>query len=65
MLHDVTVADPALDSAEIEALLREVYVGEGFTDAAVARALFAASAVFERGRVLVARDRASGAISGW
>jgi GNAT superfamily N-acetyltransferase len=64
MLHDVTVADPGLDSAEIEALLRDVYVGEGFTDAAAAGALFAAPAVLERGRVLVARDRASGALSG-
>jgi ribosomal protein S18 acetylase RimI-like enzyme len=64
MLHDVTVADPARDSAGIEALLRDVYVGEGFTEPAAASALFTAAAVFERGRVLVAREPSSGVLSG-
>jgi GNAT superfamily N-acetyltransferase len=64
MLRDVSSADPARDSDEIEALLREVYVGGGFTHEAQARTLFSASAIFERGRVLVSRDQETKCLAG-
>jgi len=51
----VATANPEEDSRDIESLLREVYVDGGFTEAAVAESAFAASAIFNRGRVLAAR----------
>jgi GNAT superfamily N-acetyltransferase len=64
MVIDVSPAEPARDAHEIEALLQAVYVQGGFTDPDRAKALFVASAVFERGRVLVARDREAKRLAG-
>ena len=61
---DVAIASAESDSREIEWLLRKVYVDGGFTDPRVAESLFAASEVFRRGDVLVARDRETNALAG-
>jgi len=60
----VDLANAAVDSKSIEALLQRVYVDGGFTDPALASSLFLAAAVFGRGSVLVARDPESSAITG-
>ena len=52
----VATANADEDSHDVELLLQKVYVDGGFTEAAVAESAFAASAVFNRGCVLVARD---------
>ena len=52
----VYTANPEDDSSDIESLLREVYVDGGFTESGVGDSMFAATAVFRRGRVLIARD---------
>ena len=52
----VFTANPEEDSREIELLLREVYVGGGFTEAIVADFMFAAASVIGRGHVMIARD---------
>jgi ribosomal protein S18 acetylase RimI-like enzyme len=52
----VITAIPEVDSSDIESLLRQVYVDGGFTESAIADSMFAATAVFSRGRVLIARD---------
>ena len=54
---EIGLGDPARDSAAIEVLLREAYVSEGFTDPERAETLFVAPAIFERGRLLVARHQ--------
>ncbi len=64
MIFDIVLGDPARDSLEIEALLREVYVAGGFTDPDRAESLFLAPAIFARGRVLVSRDRATQRLMG-
>lgn len=61
---DVAIASAENDSREVESLLRKVYVDGGFTDPQVAESLFAASEVFRRGDVLVARDRETNALAG-
>jgi GNAT superfamily N-acetyltransferase len=48
---------------DLEELLKEVYVGGGFTEPSVAEALFCAAEVRARGEVLVARDH-DGALLG-
>jgi|KBSMisStandDraft_5_1062788.scaffolds.fasta_scaffold101066_3 ribosomal protein S18 acetylase RimI-like enzyme len=60
----VTSANEAEDAREMESLLREVYVDGGFTDSGVADSMFAATAVFNRGVVLVARDPESKKLAG-
>jgi GNAT superfamily N-acetyltransferase len=60
----VSTANIEEDSRDVESLLHEVYVGGGFTDASVAPSVFAAPAVFGRGRVLVARDTESRTLGG-
>ena len=52
----VITANPEGDSSDIESLLREVYVDGGFTESGAADSMFAATAVFDRGHVLLARD---------
>jgi ribosomal protein S18 acetylase RimI-like enzyme len=52
----VITAIPGEDSADIESLLREVYVHGGFTESLAADSMFAGAAVFNRGHVLIARD---------
>jgi ribosomal protein S18 acetylase RimI-like enzyme len=64
MQFRVATANAGEDSREIESLLREVYVGGGFTDATAAGSMFAASAVLDRGRVFVARDEESNTLAG-
>src|SRR5262252_5950077 len=56
MSIQVITAIPGEDSADIESLLREVYVHGGFTESVTGDSMFAASAVFNRGHVLIARD---------
>jgi ribosomal protein S18 acetylase RimI-like enzyme len=50
---------PASDG-EVEALLERIYVGEGFTDADVARTALRGEAVRSRGELLVARSGEGG-----
>lgn len=64
MQFRVAAANPGGDSRDIESLLREVYVGGGFTEAAAAESAFEAAAVFSRGRVLVARDLETNKLAG-
>jgi ribosomal protein S18 acetylase RimI-like enzyme len=52
------------DARDIEALLREVYVVGGFTESTVADSAFAATAVFNRGQLLVARDTETQKLAG-
>jgi ribosomal protein S18 acetylase RimI-like enzyme len=56
MQFRVVTANADEDACDIESLLREVYVDGGFTESAVADSTFAATAVFSRGKVIVARD---------
>jgi ribosomal protein S18 acetylase RimI-like enzyme len=56
MQFRVVTANADEDACDIESLLREVYVDGGFTESAVADSTFAATAVFSRGQVRVARD---------
>ena len=62
-VETTTTIGTAVRDDELEELLRDVYVGGGFTDAQVASTLFAAAAVRARGQVLAARDR-DGALAG-
>ena len=65
-MHGFTVAGAAGGPEEdraLERLLHRVYVDEGYTDRALAPAVFAPAAVRSRGELLVARD-AGGALLG-
>ena len=64
MRFRVTTANAEGDSRGIESLLREVYVGGGFTEADIAESAFEAAAVFSRGHVLVARDLETNKLAG-
>lgn len=54
---DMRVDDPALTGGELTSLLVGVYVAGGFTDEAVAPALFQESVVRARGTILTAREK--------
>jgi ribosomal protein S18 acetylase RimI-like enzyme len=60
----IIAASAEADSRDIEMLLRDVYVGGGFTESAAAENMFASAAVLDRGRVLIARDFESMALAG-
>ena len=53
----------SFSDGDLEALLRLVYVGGGFTDASIADSLFRGGSVRARGQVIVALDSA-GALLG-
>jgi ribosomal protein S18 acetylase RimI-like enzyme len=52
----VPISSTRVPDADLEALLRLVYVGGGFTDASIADSLFLAANVRRRGEVLAALD---------
>jgi ribosomal protein S18 acetylase RimI-like enzyme len=52
----VPISSTQVPDADLEALLRLVYVGGGFTEPSIADSLFRASNVRQRGELLVARD---------
>ncbi len=52
----VPLTSRSIPDADLEALLRLVYVGGGFTEASIADSLFLAANVRARGEVIVARD---------
>jgi ribosomal protein S18 acetylase RimI-like enzyme len=64
LTFDVQPAGPDVGDGEIEALLGRVYVDGGFTEPQLAATVFSAAAVRARGEILLARDRAEGAILG-
>jgi ribosomal protein S18 acetylase RimI-like enzyme len=64
MQFRVAAANAAEDARDMESLLREVYVDGGFTESTVADSSFAATAVFKRGHVLVARNLETRNIAG-
>ena len=63
--HQFKVVDESeapVDDTQLEALLRDVYVGGGFTAPDVAATVFSAGAVRARGRLLCARDEHGGLV---
>lgn len=60
----VHTATDAVTDRELEDLLEAVYVRGGFTDPDVAASLFAATAVRERGELILAKDVVAGELIG-
>lgn len=56
--------DDCVGDDELEQVIREVYVGGGFTDHDVAAKFFTAAAIRQRGRLLMVRDPADGVLLG-